>query len=444
MVSHSRLRLGLMQLPSSNRPGKWVFHVSGLITTLVYAVLCWYSRQQQPPSLAVFLTLCGVAFVLSLLAAWSTSWSIGQSKPAITFKQVLLWCAIFRLIAVVGEPIYEDDYYRYLWDGHQTVTLGNPYLVPPSAAFDQDLEPQWEEILDNINYPHIRTIYGPVNQYLFAVAYWIKPGEVWVLQLLFAALDLLLIGLLAQLARLPAVVLYGFSPLVVKEYSFTAHPDIVCMAALAAATLFWQRQRILTCAALLGVAVSSKLLAVLLVPLLLRWNWRAWTVFGLICAIAYAPFLGSEAIEALAAMSRDWLFNAPIYFVFLPWFDIDSIKIALLLLLAALCVTYYFRSNYWRSPRRIPRADWLFAAMLLAIPALNPWYYGLVLIYATIYPSVWAWLGSLTLLFSYATGLQLADPSLEPYQHPTWALWIQFLPPLLALVGSAYLRVDRR
>ncbi len=427
-----------MQPSVANRPGKWIFHVSGFLIALVYAGLCWFSNQELPIAFPVFIGFCLSAFTLSLLAAWSAA-----IDSSVAFKHLFFWCVIFRAIAIAGEPIYEDDYYRYLWDGQQTVETGNPYLEPPSAAFDRELEPHWEEILDNINHPNIRTIYGPVNQYLFAVAYWVAPGEVWVLQTMFALFDLMLIAVLSRLARRPWVVLYGFSPLVLKEYSFTAHPDVVSMAALAGATLCWQRHRVYLCAVLLAVAVASKLFAFLLVPLLLRWQWRAWLIFLTLTVVLHAPFLDAATIEGLAAMSGDWLFNAPIYFVLLPWFDLSSIKLLLFIGFAALSARYFFFSAYWRS-HQIPRADWLYLAMLLAIPAFNPWYFGFVLIYAVIYPSWWAWLGSASLLFSYATGLQLTAGELEPYQHPTWALWVQFLPLLGALMIAMLTAAGKR
>ncbi|MEM6936617.1 MAG: hypothetical protein AAF552_09180, partial [Pseudomonadota bacterium] len=165
-----------------------MFHFSGLAAVLICAALVHYSRQALPPDITVFLGLCGAGFVLSLLGAgvvWHAGGTIGM-------KAVLLWCVVLRLVAVGGEPIYEDDYFRYLWDGRQTVESGTPYASVPSDAFLDENDERWTDILDQINNPDIGTIYGPVNQYVFALAYLIAPGSVFVLQVIMAAADLLL------------------------------------------------------------------------------------------------------------------------------------------------------------------------------------------------------------------------------------------------------------
>ena len=200
-----------------------LFHLAALAIASVYAALAWFSRAENGLALNNFGVLCVTAFVISLFAAWV----VWKSEREISFKQVFFWCILIRVIAVCGEPLYEDDYYRYLWDGRQTVETGSPYSSPPSAAFDSEDDPLWSDVLDNINYPDLPTLYGPLNQYVFALAYIVAPGEVLALQIFSACIDLLIIFLLARMALLAAVVLYGFSPLIIKEFAMTAHTDVI-------------------------------------------------------------------------------------------------------------------------------------------------------------------------------------------------------------------------
>lgn len=418
-----------------------LFHGCGAASCLAVAMLAWQSRQPLPMALSTFGALCAFVFACSLLACFAVT----QGSGRIVLRHVLLWCVALRLVSVLGAPIYEDDYFRYLWDGRQTVEQGSPYGPPPAAAFDTEDDPLWSEVLDQINHPEIPTIYGPVNQYAFALAYWIDPGNVTVLQVMFAAVDMLVIVLLARVAGLAPLVLYGFSPLVLKEFSFTAHPDILSVAGLVGATLLWRQQRLYGAALALAVAVSAKVFALLLVPLLLRWHWRAWAVFLAGVVLLHLPLGNAGGMaQALGAMGAgNWLFNAPIYYLLYDYVPISTIKVVAVLGLGALCAWYFFVADYHRQqPLKVPRGDVLFLALLLASPAFNPWYYVFPLAFAVIYPSAWAWAGSLTILFAYATGLQLGTEHLAPYQQPVWGLALAFVPILVAAVVRRRRPVD--
>ncbi len=372
---------------------------------------------------SLFVGIWIFGFLGSLVAAWIAR------NHSLSFGQVMFWCILIRVILLTGEPVYEDDYYRYLWDGKQTVETGSPYLHPPSTFFDTDQEPHWEDILGEINNPDLPTIYGPVNQYLFALAHLIDPGEIWPIQLSLALVDLLIIVLLSRLAGLASIVLYGLSPLILKEFTLTAHPDLLAVFPMLLAVWFWKKSLVYAAAAALAFAVSAKLFALLLVPLLLRWNWKAWLVFmGTVLAL-HAPLanvLGQ--IESLQAMAGAWLFNAPLYYLTYQYLDFDSVKLTSSVLFLMACAGYFFLSGYHHThPPQIPRGDWLFMAFLLVSPVFNPWYFAFVLVFAVIYPSVWAWIASLVLVLAYATGLQLHGLDLEAYEQPVWVILLEFV-----------------
>ena len=396
--------------------------------SLCYGVLAWQSNQPVPMAFAVFAGIWLVAFVLSLFQAWTVK------KFQISLAHVIFWCVVVRLILVSGTPVYEDDYYRYLWDGKQTVETGTPYGSAPQDFFDTDQEPQWEEVLSEINNPGLPTIYGPVNQYVFAIAHWIDPANVRVLQLIMALVDIAVIAVLVRLASLAWVAMYGFSPLILKEFALTAHPDLLSVLPLLLGLLFWKRNWFYWSAVALGFAVASKLFAFLLVPLLLRWRWRPWLVFAAVVLLLHLPLQGAgNQFESLSAMASAWFFNAPIYYLTYAHIDFTLMKQILSVVFLLCCAGYFFRGDYQKTDQ-IPRGDWLFMGLLLVSPVFNPWYFVFVLVFAVIYPSVWAWLASLTLVFSYATGLQLSSADLEVYEHPPWALMVEFVPIALAIV----------
>ena len=115
-------------------------------------------------------------------------------------------------------PLFEDDWFRYLWDGYRFAETGTPYGWAPADSFNDPGVPiQFQRILDQVNYPDLPTIYGPASQYAFLLSYFLKAGSLIPLQLLPIGVDILLIRLLLSAAPAGYVLLYAWCPLVIKE-----------------------------------------------------------------------------------------------------------------------------------------------------------------------------------------------------------------------------------
>ncbi len=106
----------------------------------------------------------------------------------------LLWC--FLLVAAVSRLILfdvppetlSDDVYRYVWDGKVQLRGINPYRFAPDA---EELIPLREPFHAKINHPSHQTIYPPVAQILFAIAYLLAGSNLVGLRLIYLILDLL-------------------------------------------------------------------------------------------------------------------------------------------------------------------------------------------------------------------------------------------------------------
>ena len=349
-----------------------------------------------------------------------------DNRKKLSVSAVLLWALMFRLIGTTAFPVMEDDFYRFLWDGRTLLETGTPYTQAPAEFFgNDDLSDIEEELLDGINHPDIKTIYGPLNHYIFALSHLISPGEIWPLQLLFALFDMALIALLLKLAPLRSVLLYAWCPLVIKEFSFSAHPDIIALLPVVAALVCTQKQQWKSAAIWLALAVAAKVFALILVPLLLRFQWRSWLIFCTVLAAVWLPISGGQLPQGLSAMASDWQFNAPLYQLFGPQVGPALLK---LILLGAFCVFWmiYAWQHLKTAANTIPRGDWLFAALLICSPVLNPWYLIWLLPFAVIWPSRWAWGASVAVLLAYASGINMPDSELALYQQPSWAMISQF------------------
>ena len=437
--------------PLSNHRSSNLTLTFGGMSLLVYGAITILSRSYGDLQLWPFLSLSLFNALLCF-----TLWFIHhRAQQQINVIALLGFAVAFRIVGVFTFPILEDDFYRYLWDAHQVWQTGSPYTYSPSHYFDSEvyatlfnnkpqLSDRFEIILDSINYPNIATVYGPSNQWLFALGYLIAPGEIWPLQCIFALFDISLIMILLKLAKPNSVLLYAWCPLIIKEFSMTAHPDVVGAFLVMAALLLHQNKRFYYLGVVLALASGIKIFAILVLPFFLQLNGRAWFSFILTATLIALPFGVIQAWfpSGLSTMSHDWLFNAPMYLLLNQLLSIETIKLILLSVLGLLC-TYQFL-KYLQQRHSITlikglKGELLYAALFLCAPVFNPWYLAWLLPFSVLRPSLWAWTLSVTALLSYASGININSSQIEAYALPNWIILIEFLAVVIAMLLTAYL-----
>ncbi len=414
---------------------------AGLGCALAYGVLAWSARQSGEPPLVLFLA-AGVWAALLTFGLYA--YHRRNPGAALPLGRLIGWAIVFRIFGLLGGPIYEDDFYRYLWDAFRFAQDGTPYGIAPEAFFAEPGVPaQFQRILDQVNYPEVPTIYGPVTQLVFLLGYGLSPGSLAALQVPLVLIDLLTIGLLLRLAPARAVLLYAWCPLVIKEIAFTAHPDGVAVSLLLAAVVLGQRERPHGAAACLALAVGAKVMALLLVPFVLaRARLVHWGVFAGTLVLLYLPFVlqGGTDLGTLVIFAREWEFNAALFSFLKPWMSNPAARATCGLALAAGIAWYYFA--YRRSgSTSVPRGDWIYGGLLALWPVVNAWYLLWLLPFAVIRPSAWAWTASVAVLLSYVTGLNLDNLQMEPFGHPVWVRPVEYGLISLAIVYDVRRRV---
>jgi hypothetical protein len=363
--------------------------------------------------------------------------------------RMLAWALVFRAIGAAGNPILEDDHHRYLWDGRTFAVRGNPYGDLPGDHFaDASLEPEFQEVLDNINNPDVPTIYGPVCQLAFLLAHHAAPARLLPLKLLLLAADLLTLAVLLRLAAPHLVLLYAWCPLLIQETAFTAHPDSLGIALAVAALYASGRGAHARASVLAALAIGARHFVILLAPFVLaRARGRDRALFAGTLAALYLPFVlqGTAAEwEGLSAFLGRWEFNS---FIFGIVSAAGGPRLARALLAAAFLVLYVI--IFWRWRRRqganrggvdgdaaaaaFPRGDWIYGLFFLLSPVVNPWYLLWLLPFVALRPSAWGVAALAAVTLSYAHGLHLGIPDLAPYEHPAWVR-----PAELGLVAAAW------
>jgi Glycosyltransferase family 87 len=399
------------------------------------------------------------AAVLALLAVWSAAWAAGlivarRGGGAVAMATMIGVAIGLRLLLLPATPLFSDDIWRYLWEGRVQCAGHSPYAFAPlhfaGTPFAEG-DPFWA----HINYPEISAIYPPIAQLIFllvAMSWYGLMGMKGVMVIADLGVLVLLIALLRRRGVNPLWALaWGWSPLVGLEVAGSGHLD-----AIAAFFIVWwlfelEREREVSASIALGLAIATKLVPALLLPVALRWHRSRWTIALalLVPALLYIPYLDWDTIEeppqgatllqraglegptrALRSYGARWRHNDGGFFlaceaVILAAGAVDSdgsiashetasregmadhrenpgaLRVAKVICYAFLLVGLSL--IVWRARSPTSAALWTLGLWLILSPVVHPWYILLLLPLAILERRI-SWLVfSVTALFTYAT-----------------------------------------
>ncbi|MBT9395156.1 DUF2029 domain-containing protein [Hymenobacter sp. NST-14] len=401
-------------------------HVAALLlSAAAYGLLAYATPRPAFGQLAGLLALAFGLYVLLL-------------KTGISLKQGLLAALLLRLLWLPALPALSDDYHRFRWDGLLLNTGLNPYRyrpdelagtpTPPPPSQNQPpttKNPLPPTLYSRLNSPHYYSVYPPVDQAVFGLAAGLFPGSeqgfVLALRLVLLLGEVatagLLVALLRQFGMAPERALwYLLNPLVMVELTGNLHFEglVGCLLLL----MLWllARGRAAGAGAALALAVATKLLPLLVLPLLLRrLPWRALLIFGAALgaglAALFLPFLSLELVanigRSLNLYFRNFEFNASFYYLaraagsYLTGYNQIALvgpALAALTAVGGLALAFTERRPTWAS---LPRALLLLLTLyFLLATTVHPWYLAPLVLLSTFtrarYALVWSGLAVLS------------------------------------------------
>lgn len=410
-----------------------------LLLMAVLNLFADWTLEEMPVRFVVASMVAGVAYFFAV-AHFPT---LSRSKQA-----VLLWTVAVAVRVVMLPLPPGDDLWRFQWEGKIQHAGFNPYIQPPD---DSQLErvrdefPAWSKI----NHREFSAIYPPGAELLFYALSRLSENPL-LYKILFAAADLgtvaLLLRLIGSADRYARTAWYAWNPLVIYSFAGAAHFDslmilptiagVLCLTRFESASEPRDKWVLATAAAaLFGVAISIKLIPLLLLPL---------------CAIALrsrAPALAlSIGLPAALSTLYGWpgipIWNSLRSFAYVTrlndlfWWIIEEtvwpnprqknyhynvVIVATVLLLSVL---------FWRNWRR--GMLWVLGAALVLTPVLHPWYCTWILPFA-VWRRVRPWLVLSVSLFAYYLFWN-ERLFLLPWHSELWMRAIVILPPTVALL----------
>ncbi|MDX2289835.1 MAG: glycosyltransferase 87 family protein [Hyphomicrobiaceae bacterium] len=436
-----------------------VFSIGAVMLVAFRAHFAYEQPLAQIPTRELFsgLFLCGLVY-LSLLALVPRSETLTATLQKRLLAGILVVGLGLRLVLLASEPALEDDFHRYLWDGAVTANGLTPYRYAPDDSgaigtpdrFDQLAEAAGQ-VHDRINHPDLRTIYPPVAQAAFAVAYLLAPFDLAAWRLVCLAGEVATAGLILALLNVSGrsalwIALYWWNPLIIKEMVNSAHMEAILMPLVTAAVLLVVKERPRASAVALGLAIGTKIWPVILAPILYRHltdRPAALLAVGAILAglgaLSSLPILlaGLDQTSGFLAYATHWQTNSALTPALTGLLTAAAVTIGLdsaaagpvargLMGLVLLAVVLRLAFRPERRPVDIAgRVAVATTALVVLSPAQFPWYLAWAAPFLAVRPLLGMALASALLPAYYASFHFIASGTYSAYRDGwVWVVWL--------------------
>ena len=415
---------------------KLVISISILVTVLTYIKLGFFTDRTVFSELLISFFLAFIAyFVLYRLD--------------VKFTVVLGLAILFRLVFLFSIPELSDDYFRFIWDGLLSLNGINPFLELPSYYMEQGLNQVKgldASLYHSLNSPNYFTIYPPVNQLTFAIgAFGFKLNGygfgVTLMRLVILLGEGLTVFYLIKICKhlgvsTKNVLLYALNPLIIVELVGNLHFEALMISFLCMAIYYLLKQKYDLSAVLFALAVNTKLLPLMFLPLF--WNYIGWKksvryylIVGGLTIIFFMPFLSVEMLSHLSKSVnlyfKSFEFNASLYYL-IRWigFQLVGYNIigiagrSLSILVLGIILYMSFHKKNIKTPL-LKRMFWAFAIYLVCATVVHPWYISTLVFFSVFLPYRFALIWSGMALLSYAAY------QTEAYIENLWLVAIEYV-----------------
>ncbi|CAN5539111.1 hypothetical protein BH23BAC4_BH23BAC4_15650 [soil metagenome] len=300
-------------------------------------------------------------------------------------RRLIMLAVALRLLAFPLGPSLSDDAYRYLWDGLVQVDGANPYLTTP-AETPPEARPT-DGRFEDLNSADYFSVYPPASQFLFAISGWMARTLGWevgyyVMKGVMVILEMSAILLLLQLASPVAAAIYALHPLAIIEIAGQGHSEGLAISALIACIWCVRRRKAGWAGVLWAMAVWTKLIPVLIWPLIRVRNRRLAVAAAVTTAVLWWPYFSPEAVANISESLR--LYAGTFDFFSVPFWLLDAVmeRATAALVLRVPLVLGLICAGLWllkKPDRWIEAGLAVISLFIVTSTTIHPWYLLLVL-----------------------------------------------------------------
>jgi alpha-1,6-mannosyltransferase len=253
-------------------------------------------------------------------------------------------------------------------------------------------------LFQQLNSADYFTIYPPVCQFIFAAAAYFSPENIWgsvvIMRLFVIIAELGTLYLFLKLLKnwnLPVKnsLLYSINPLIILELTGNLHFEAILIFFLLLSFYFISRSKLVSSAASFSLAISTKVLPLIFLPLFIRRiGWlkalKFFTLITLFTFLLFLPLLSREWLvgfsSSLALYFQKFEYNGSIYYILRALgyitfgFNIIGVSGIILAVLVLILILIYSLDKKTLEVPIYEAFMWILLIFLLFNTTIHPWY----------------------------------------------------------------------
>jgi alpha-1,6-mannosyltransferase len=400
-----------MLTANSSQLQKW--SVAGCIICLHIFLLYFIPRSNFAFTAGVFLLLFSLYFFVI------------KREQIFSFKFCIVLAIILRVIAVFSYPALSDDHFRFIWDGKMTLMHINPFQFTPEEYLQTHPGNSYlKHLFGQMNSQEYHTVYPPVMQYIFTVAALIGKENNWIaviiMKLFIAAAEIgtmrfLYLSAQQNMISKRNMLWYILNPLIIIELCGNVHFEAVLIFFFAGFLYYLHKQKLFFAALFFMLAVCTKMIPLMLAPLIIRHlGFKKAVSFGLVALavglLLFLPFLDKNLITGMSDSLRLFFhlfeFNASVFY-FIRWaayffVDYDIIE-EVAPVLGIITFIIIMLISFWPAKKTnfIEKCLWIFSVYFLFSTMVHPWYIAILIFLSALSRFKFPLIFSVLIILSY-------------------------------------------
>ena len=357
------------------------------------------------------------------------------------YNNYYLEAILYRLMLLLSLPLLSDDIYRFIWDGSQVLHGINPFSFTPKELISFKYDWVDPVLFQKMNSPNYFSIYPPINQFIFMLS--AIPGKgnllesVVIMRIIIILFDFGNIYFIRKLLIYfkkdeKLVFIYALNPLVILEFTGNLHFEAVMIFFTLWSVWLLLNNKWILSSIVLGLAVCTKLLPIIFLPLFIRYiGWKKTIYAGLICGfvvlILFLPFIHSlklleNIVSSIQLYYGKFEFNGSVYQVLkaIGWRFLGYNPIAYTSKVLIVLTLIGFLISYLKSKNILEGIFWMMFTYCIFGAIVHPWY---ILILVALSPFLrWRF----ALVWSVLICLSYYTYHVVPYDEDLWLVSVEY------------------
>jgi len=410
---------------------KWIQYLLLIISLTGYILIGYYiERSNFPQLISVYTSLFIIAYIL-----------YKKGNPD-NFRVLLISGILFRFCLIFSIPALSDDFYRFVWDGRIQQLGFNPFDFTPAQIIKQHADPLLNKIFPYLNSPDYYSVYPQVCQSIFKIAATIGGDSLNnTVSALKSAIFISELGTIFILNKLLSAkgnskslqLIYILNPLVIIELSGNIHFEAFMIFFMLLAVLLLDKQKYISAAGALSLAIQAKLIPLIFVPLLFKKIGQRKTIYFALFCVVFTIIMSLILLNSPERILHFWEslrlyygkfeFNGSIYSLFRKisqWF----IAYNPIALLSKIMMMLAISGIFWIYLKKLELLNgmfWLLTIYLVFAAVVHPWYLTPLIALSAFVKYRFALIWSVMVPLSYYTYSQ------NPYSENYWLTGFEYI-----------------